>query len=928
MRKSFNKVLAAVLAVLMVVCAFPMTAFAAPGDYEPNIDLQFGTFTGVNSGSFIAYNDIADGSTNKKDDFSTIGLYGPALVYDENAGTLTLPASYTVGYEDAVGFPAEEEDHVYGVGDFFTVSVLLNNVDKVWAMGAYIKYSENIEPAGIAVTTGTASTKSYYIGSYSDLETAIENGKLKAYYEDVPTEEIGSQSAQTWYNINNVVGNSSKIDPDAHTIFAGASNQDGSEYSDISVTEDMMFSNPETGAAPDYDNEVGYTYENTAIIATFAFKIIADGAITFEVDDTDNTKYNAYSGFYYVAQKSDGSAPSTFTTYAIQDGSAGSAKMTFMGKNVNVAAPECSHANTATTENVTAAATCTADGSKTVTVTCNDCGEVVSESVVAIPATGHSYDKVVTAPTCTAEGYTTFTCSVCGDTYKGETVPALGHTNAAPVQENVVNATCDADGSYDEVVYCTVCGAEVSRNTVTVPATGEHVYAEVVDSKDATCTDDGYVTKACGCGATDTTVVPATGHTAADAVVENEVAATCTTDGSYDTVVYCSVCGVEVSRETSTVPATGHTEVTVPGFDATVDAPGLTDGVQCSVCGTWIVPQNEIPMLDSVIVTVIEPDLGNVTGLAYGANKLAKATSYTLTAEALEGAEFLGWAINGKVVSTATTYTSNAVNDVTIEAMFAEAEGSDAITVTFLDKWGNMVATFNGTVADVQAQLAAGIPTASDIVGYSFVGWDMADEDILAITTSATIWAQYEVKADGYTVTTDAELTLPEGVANGAIPYDTSVTVYAEGATAWKIGDVVVAYGDTYTFYVGADVTVVPVFEAVESAPSVTMIKVTETGTGKFQFLATRNVPDGYKLVNAGFVFGRDMTADELTLENVGTVAASGFTVKVGYCSVNGADQFALNYGVSAGNACAKAFVVYKDAAGAINVIYTDMFVG
>ena len=47
-------------------------------------------------------------------------------------------------------------------------------------------------------------------------------------------------------------------------------------------------------------------------------------------------------------------------------------------------------------------------------------------------------------------------------------------------------------------------------------------------------------------------------HDWADAVVENETAATCTTDGSYDLVVYCNRCGLEDSRETVVVPALGH----------------------------------------------------------------------------------------------------------------------------------------------------------------------------------------------------------------------------------------------------------------------------------------------------------------------------------------------------------------------------------
>ncbi|MCD8008538.1 MAG: hypothetical protein LUF68_06335 [Clostridiales bacterium] len=80
---------------------------------------------------------------------------------------------------------------------------------------------------------------------------------------------------------------------------------------------------------------------------------------------------------------------------------------------------------------------------------------------------------VVTDPTCTEGGYTTYTCTVCGATYT-ETIAATGHTAGEAVTENVVDATCTEDGSYDSVVYCTVCGEELSRETVTVPATGHN----------------------------------------------------------------------------------------------------------------------------------------------------------------------------------------------------------------------------------------------------------------------------------------------------------------------------------------------------------------------------------------------------------------------------------------------------------------------
>ena len=55
------------------------------------------------------------------------------------------------------------------------------------------------------------------------------------------------------------------------------------------------------------------------------------------------------------------------------------------------------------------------------------------------------------------------TCSECGNSYVGDYVDPTGHTNGEPVKENEVAATCKAAGGYDEVIYCTVCGDEISR---------------------------------------------------------------------------------------------------------------------------------------------------------------------------------------------------------------------------------------------------------------------------------------------------------------------------------------------------------------------------------------------------------------------------------------------------------------------------------
>ena len=170
------------------------------------------------------------------------------------------------------------------------------------------------------------------------------------------------------------------------------------------------------------------------------------------------------------------------------------------------------------TSQVTKAATCTETG--VMTYTCS-CGDTYTETIETI---AHSYNAVVTAPTCTADGYTTYTCS-CGDTYTGDEVAALGHKD-----ENLDHA-CDNG-----------CGTTM----------GEHVAAE----NSHNC---GY----CGEKMSDCT--------GGDPVKKNEKAATCTENGSYDNVVYCTVCEKELSRETITVITEGHDYV---------------DGL-CSVCNAF-----------------------------------------------------------------------------------------------------------------------------------------------------------------------------------------------------------------------------------------------------------------------------------------------------------------------------------------------------
>ena len=285
--------------------------------------------------------------------------------------------------------------------------------------------------------------------------------------------------------------------------------------------------------------------------------------------------------------------------------------------------------------------TCEKGGSYDEVVYCTVCNKELSRNTVKTEAKGHKWDngKVTTEPTCTEEGVKTFECTVCGktktekvealghdwnndftvdkeatceetglksihckrcDIKKDETViPAKGHVAGEKKIENATEAVCEAGGSYDEVIYCTVCNKELSRTTVKTEAKG-HKWNEGKITTQPTCTEEGVKTFQCMvCGKTktekasalghdwnedftvdkeatceetglksihckhcdekkDETTIPAKGHVKGEVKIENVTESTCKEGGSYDEVIYCTVCNKELSRTTVKTEAKGH----------------------------------------------------------------------------------------------------------------------------------------------------------------------------------------------------------------------------------------------------------------------------------------------------------------------------------------------------------------------------------
>ncbi|MGN1234835.1 MAG: hypothetical protein ACI4U2_02490, partial [Christensenellaceae bacterium] len=117
---------------------------------------------------------------------------------------------------------------------------------------------------------------------------------------------------------------------------------------------------------------------------------------------------------------------------------------------------------------------------------------VLSFGVLAFGLTGcqeaetpheHSYQAQVVAPTCTAQGYTKYTCE-CGETYRDNYVDALGHEWGEPRWswdgfQATAEFVCAHDGAHVERVEATVSEEIVLASTCTNE--GESVYTATVE---------------------------------------------------------------------------------------------------------------------------------------------------------------------------------------------------------------------------------------------------------------------------------------------------------------------------------------------------------------------------------------------------------------------------------------------------------------
>lgn len=977
MRKSAKKLLSGVMAGLMVVSMAPISALAAdyePGQYvdaadyvsaadiSPEIDIVWTAYNGNNK-NFITNGDeewqnsadndtVADlskvdltGKTANSTDFPASAIksgkyYVTASFILKNTGgqfgncqlSFKWADSLKMGKRTAKGFtagdgrvlPTESE-----VSDADGNPYLIDAASKYRDTSYYLSIAHPKLPTkGSVVYVGDTYTfeqsgplggddelgvklDGLYLGTFGfqvaagtvisdDLLTFNQDPNLSTYY-------MGSNDTNRLWSFTGKVDKAGTIDAAGTLKIAGNSAPETKSYTVNYVTEDGASLGTETV-------EQGKSPASVPALPTKAPDAAGHYSYAWDTDPTTATI----------------SADTTFT-----------AKLTTTPHN-----PQ-------TLESNIVDATCDKDGSKTVTTSCSDCGYVISENNVVIPATGHKWGewkhddstaKAESKHTRTCENdathtdsaacnftsqvtqnqtadqpeITTYTCKDCGYSYTEETKPALGHTHnyGAPVADYTSGEAFVEGKDYTHTATCTGEGT-CSQPTKTDKCT----FDNGVETKAATCTEDGVKTFTCTeCGGTYTVAIPATGHAwgqwshdAATAEADATHTRVCANDASHKETKACDFTA-KVTQE------------------ATLDQAEITT-YTCKDCG-YSYTKETAPALAGVTVTVNAVENGSVTlagqdVTAGGSKKFAENGTYTLVATPNENCTFVGWQTGNKIVSTDATYTTVAIADVTYTPVFAES--AKPVQFTFVDMFNNVISSQSvASGADVK------IPQAPTYTGYTFTGWSADEATIKAATSSMTVYAQYEKDAAAtYTVTTDADATVAYG-SNSAqgtladVPYGTQVTVSKAGATAWAIDGKIVAYGDSYTFYVASDVTV-KAASATTQAPVVAAVSANQVaGSYKVEFVATRAMVDGCTYLKSGFVYGKNLTDADLTLANVGKKgsADNSGVVKAAYAnSTEGSTQFILSYGISAqtGTASAKAFLTYQDQNGKVQTVYSDV---
>ena len=290
------------------------------------------------------------------------------------------------------------------------------------------------------------------------------------------------------------------------------------------------------------------------------------------------------------------------------------------------------------------------------------------------------------------------------------------------------------------------------------------------------------------------------------------------------------------------------------------------------------------PTADCTMIAVYEPISGGkfwltVTASEFTVNGGAVQDSYlyeqfavgaSVTVNFTGSENFLYWVnASNKVVSTEKSYTFIMGSETTLKAVYGKARQNQA-TVVFISHSDQIISSKAYTTSDTIQ-----FPVPPIKMGCTFTGWSMTEAEIRAAMANNNGIIQVRALYTEPSIACKVTVVYPEGtdnqVVNAVVGKAIDVTAKdIEGKTFsyWTDNDGnILGYTKTLNLAPSGDMTVKAVYdEAAEAKPVITISEVSATTANEsyvVTFMATRAVPDGYKVVKQGILWSRDAVCGE-----------------------------------------------------------------
>ena len=357
------------------------------------------------------------------------------------------------------------------------------------------------------------------------------------------------------------------------------------------------------------------------------------------------------------------------------------------------------------------------------------------------------------------------------------------------------------------------------------------------------------------------------------------------------------------------------------------------------------------PTADCTMIAVYEPISGGkfwltVTASEFTVNGGAVQDSYlyeqfavgaSVTVNFTGSENFLYWVnASNKVVSTEKSYTFIMGSETTLKAVYGKARQNQA-TVVFISHSDQIISSKAYTTNDTIQ-----FPVPPIKMGCTFTGWSMTEAEIRAAMASNSGIIQVRALYTEPSIACKVTVVYPEGIDNEVVNavVGKAVNVTAkdiEGKTFSYWTDdkgTVLGYTKTLKLAPSGDMTVKAVYgENAEVKPVITMSEVSATTANEsyvVTFMATRAVPNGYKVVKQGILWSRDAVCGEdgaaayMQFDSNGKLP-DGVKAYIGNnLDLNGVTRYDIITKYNDRTFYGRGYMVLESDAGKLLYIYTD----